>query len=65
MTWRVTCTGEFDEAAMAATVIELGGFWRGGWFIASNRLPAYLCRRMAANFASGLYNVRLDVVSGR
>jgi hypothetical protein len=50
---------------MAATVIELGGFWRDGWFIASNRHPTYLCRRLAANFASGPYNVRLDVASSR
>jgi len=36
VTWQVTCSGDFDEAAMAATITELGGFWRSGWFIASN-----------------------------
>jgi hypothetical protein len=61
----VACSGDFHEAAMAATVIELGGFWSGGWFIASNRHPAYLCRRLAANFVSGPYNVRLDVAYSR
>jgi hypothetical protein len=61
----VTCSGNFDEAASAATVIELGGFWRDGWFTASNRHPAYVCRCLAANFVSGPYNVRLDAVSGR
>lgn len=65
VTWQVTCSGNFDEATMAATVIELGGFWRGGWYIASSRHPAYLCRRLAANFVSGPFNVRLDVVSSR
>ncbi len=65
VTWQVTCSGDFDKAAMAATITELGGFWRGGWFILSNRHPAYLCRCLAANFVSGPFNVRLDVVPGR
>jgi hypothetical protein len=44
---------------MESTIIELGGFWRDGWFIASKLHPAYLCERMAANFESGPHNVRL------
>lgn len=65
VTWRVTCTGDYDGAAMLETVIELGGFWRGGWFNASSRHPAYLCRCLAANFVSGPFNVRLEVTAGQ
>lgn len=66
VTWRVTCTGDIDEAAMVATFFELGGYWRNGeWFLASNRHPAYLCRCLAANVVSGPYNVRLDVTTSR
>lgn len=64
-TWQVKCTGEYSKAAMQRTIIELGGFWQGGWFISSDRHPAYLCRRLVVNFLGGPFYVRLDVAFNR